>query len=377
MTDDASGSGVGTTESASDESATESASDGPAVASDEPIDAAALDSFLRRQVGEPVVETASMSDGLNRVVAVTTTTSEYVLRQPQKLRDTSYMNELRSEYRLLATLQIPTPEPVAFCENGSDTPFFLMERRAGTTIPFGSRLPERFQSPSDRRQLARSLIDTLAAIHKPTRDTAHCGSRSVAAGIRADLDRIERREAATGFDASRLRAVGHRLLRAAPPTTRQTLTHGDYRPGNVLVADQPVVSTVLDWETATMADPMVDVGYFLLRWRDETDTRLSIDELADQYPPETLAELRERNAEGMAPFTTEPGSPSREQLVARYERQTGFDVQRLTYYRALAAFQLASVWLDLHWHRVTHDEPSDYPPTIDYMTLVADTLASE
>jgi len=139
--------------------------------------------------------------------------------------------------------------------------------------------------------------------------------------------------------------------------------------------DGPAVTGILDWETAVLGDSRTEPGYLLLRWRDEGDPTSPLDDLATRYGEEAVQPLRERNEAGLAPFTAKAGSPDRPELVARYEeRDVPFESQR--FYRAHAAFVLAAVWADLHRVRTEAGADSEWEPHVEYVAMLADSIAS-
>ena len=97
--------------------------------------------------------------------------------------------------------------------------------------------------------------------------------------------------------------------------------HGDYSFPNVLFARNPPwrIAAIVDWESATIGDPLLDLGHLLAGWCN---------------PGETETYLRDVD------FTA---LPTREQLAARYAELTGLPVDRIHYYRALALFKLAII----------------------------------
>ncbi|MFC4405056.1 phosphotransferase family protein [Haloarchaeobius iranensis] len=348
-------------------------------------DTDALEALLAAELATEATGVETLSDGLNLVLAVATTDGEYVVRRPNKLRDRQYINPLRDEYRVMEHLHetaLPTPEPTLYCDDETvlDGAFFVVPRVDGAVVPLGSDLPERFRHPEARCDLAHQLVDTLADVH--ALDTgafaACCDRRTPREQVADGLRRLDAAAEVTGREFARLRAVGEWLVEHAPEATETTLVHGDYRPGNVLFAgdEVPEITGVIDWETALLGDPLVELGYLLLRWGDPDDRPVPLDGIAARYPEhgDAVAELRERNERGLAPFTTDTGSPSRRALVARYEEQTGREFDHERFYRANAAFSLASVWVDLHRHRVERGADSDLEPYIDHVTLLAERI---
>ncbi|PSP76501.1 phosphotransferase family protein [Halobacteriales archaeon QS_1_68_20] len=345
------------------------------------VDAGALESFLAAELDAAVTGIEVLHDGLNLSVAVETDDDRYVLRRPTELRDTERFNDLRREYELLERLDdtaVPAPSPVLFCEDESvlDAPFFLTTYLDGSSVPLGSPLPERFRDPESRGAIADRLIETLAEIH--TLDVEQfegvCDYESPLDELEHAFDRLEEVKRTTGPEYPKLRSVGDWLRRNAPADHETALVHGDYRPSNLLFVgtDRPEVGGVLDWETAMLADPLTELGYLLLRWRDDGDPSPPLDELERKYDDDVIEPLRDANAHGLAPFTNEPGSPTRQEMFARYEAETGITVDDGSFYLAHAAFMLGTVWADLHRHRTEAGLESDLPAHAEYAAMLAE-----
>ena len=111
------------------------------------------------------------------------------------------------------------------------------------------------------------------------------------------------------------------LAERMPEQIGASIVHGDYRLGNMLVADGRI-EAVLDWELCTLGDPLADVGYLLNAWLQpgEVDTRPG-----DQAP------------------TTVGGFGTREALIERYAAATGRDLSGIDYYRAFSHWRLAAI----------------------------------
>ncbi|HUJ67308.1 MAG TPA: phosphotransferase family protein [Acidimicrobiales bacterium] len=100
------------------------------------------------------------------------------------------------------------------------------------------------------------------------------------------------------------------------------LLHGDYSPFNVMVAldPPPRLAAILDWDTGTIGDPLLDLGHLLARWTE---------------PGEDPVITRQAGGVG--------GYPSRAEMSKRYAEQTGRDLTSLPYYEVLALFKLAVI----------------------------------
>ncbi|WP_435358956.1 phosphotransferase family protein [Haloarchaeobius sp. DFWS5] len=350
------------------------------------IDTTRLESYLATEIDTAVVETTVLSDGLNLVLTVTTADGgvEYVVRQAKELRDTDVFNDLRDEYALLCELEdtpIPTQRPVLFCDDESvlGDEFFVTTYVPGEPFPRGSFLPERYQVPEAREHIATGLVDTLAEIHSlpVAQYEPHCSRWSPLKQVERATARLDATTDVTGREMPTLRAVGDWLRENAPTESVTSLVHGDYRAGNVLFAgDQPEITAVLDWEAALVGDPLTELGYLLLDFRRDDDPRPSLDEIEAKYPEDALTGVRELHRDGLSPFGSKPGSPTRRELVDRYEDRTGLTFDHEQFYRAHAAFLLASVWADLGRQEVEAGGESSYAPIVDYMALVADSITS-
>jgi aminoglycoside phosphotransferase (APT) family kinase protein len=141
------------------------------------------------------------------------------------------------------------------------------------------------------------------------------------------------------LDSSRSREVPgidelHARLEASVPASRRYgLLHGDYRLDNALVdPGVPDIAAVLDWEMATLGDPLADVGLFVVY----TSGRRGDDVITGDV-------------------TNSPGFPPTGELIARYADRTGIDVSDLDWYVALACFKLAVVLEGIHF-RFSHGQ---------------------
>lgn len=352
----------------------------------------ALVRWVETELRERVVSPELIADGLNLVVAVSTSGGEYILRRPNELRETPMFIDTVTEYRALERLdatEVPAPRGVALCRDESilGAPFLLITRLDGDVVPLGSRLPERYRHSAARKRFAHEVIDTLATLHTtpPAPFEEVCGTHTIADQVASDITRVERAADAVPESFSELAAVGDWLRDRIPESKDTVLTHGDYRPGNVLFTEAtdpeesdtthprplPTVSGVLDWETPSLGDPRTELGYLLLRWRDAGDPKPALDSIRTHSETGTVPrDIKRAAASGLAPYTSASGSPSRHELVTRYEARTGYSIDRLRFVFVSAAFTLAAVWMTLH----ARDGGGDTGrlPWIDYLQLTAE-----
>jgi aminoglycoside phosphotransferase (APT) family kinase protein len=124
-----------------------------------------------------------------------------------------------------------------------------------------------------------------------------------------------------------------------PESPAATIVHGDYRLGNTMLArGAPArLISILDWEMATIGDPLADVGYMMIHWAEADD------------------EVGRFNLQSV---TSLPGFPTRQQVVARYEERSGRSVQALDWYVALALWK-AIVFMEGNYKRAISGATDD------------------
>ncbi|SEW19594.1 Predicted kinase, aminoglycoside phosphotransferase (APT) family [Halobacterium jilantaiense] len=347
-----------------------------------------LETYFADELGERVTDTEVLDGALNTMVAVSTESTEhaYVVRRASEMRDSDLFVGLDREYRVLSALadtDVPAPEPVAYCEDASvlGDPFAVTTYREGEPVPVGSPLPERFQTPANRRAVGEALVDTLADVHSvPTEPfEGVCERYEPLEQVERFADRLDRATDASGRDVPELRRAADWLREHAPPEHETRLTHGDFKSGNVCFGPgtPPEITGVLDWETATLAEPRTELGYLLFYWRDDGDPTPGLDAIRDRYGddyPEAVAEVAEAAEHGFYRYANRPGSPSRRELVERYEAQTDLSFDHERFYRTHAALGLATVWEDIHARRVAAGEDSDWEPLLDYTAAVTRSI---
>ena len=272
----------------------------------------------------------------NITYALDDDTHRWVLRRPPLGHVLATAHDMAREHRVISALAgspVPVPATIAMCSDLEvlGAPFYLMERIEGTAVRTRDEL---LLVPSVARvPLAHRLVDTLAALH---------GVDPGAVGL-ADFGRpegfLQRQVRRWGqqLDASRSRDVAgidelHGALDAALPTSqRATVVHGDFRLDNVLVGAGYEISAVLDWEMATLGDPLTDVGLMLVYWGDGH--------------PGALGSVAE------TPASVE-GYPDGVALAERYAAASGLDLSPLPWYVAMGCFKLAVVLEGIHYRFV-------------------------
>ncbi|GHJ09358.1 acyl-CoA dehydrogenase [Micromonospora humidisoli] len=263
---------------------------------------------------------------------------ELVLRRPPLGHVLATAHDMAREHQVIAALAptaVPVPGVVLLCTDPAviGAPFYLMQRVPGEVLR--TRAQTDPLTDGQRRDLAWAMMDTLAALH--TVDPAAVGLADFGRP-QGYLGRQVRRWAGQ-LDRSRSRELPgvdelRDALAASVPegVNAGRIVHGDYRLDNLLTTVDPVsVRAVLDWEMATLGDPLADLGLLLTYW----------DVLGD-------SDLAEGNpvADGLGPRA---GFPTGGELIARYAERSGVDVGPLHWHLALGCFKLAVICEGIHY----------------------------
>ncbi|WP_433567262.1 phosphotransferase family protein [Nocardia sp. CA-151230] len=245
----------------------------------------------------------------------------WVLRQPPPgSHDQSAHNVLR-EARILNALAgtgIPLPAVIGTDEAG---PFYVMTRMAGA--PLESEADAQALSPQQRSALGRQAIEVFATLHslEPAAvgldDLGPC-TEYVPRQLRRAVRNWSQWGAQTAHDRS-WQHVRSLLENDVPRQQRLVITHGDYRLSNLLV-DAGRITAVLDWELATLGDPIADLAWLLDDWRGPDEPRIS-----------------------MPSPTRSGGFPDRAELIDMYCTATGLHAGAIDYYRAFSHWRAATL----------------------------------
>ncbi len=256
---------------------------------------------------------------------------DLVLRRPPFGVGKGSAHDMGREYRVLAALAplYPrVPQPLLYCTDEAvlGVPFYVMERVPGVILrarpPAGLVLDALVL-----RGLSTATIDNLAAIHALplTAPGLTAGSHPEGYVGRQIAGWARRYGAAKTDEIPEIEGVIAWLTDHLPPESGATLIHNDYKYDNLVLnpADLTQIRAVLDWEMATIGDPLLDLGTTLGYWVEADD------------PPELQAQS--------FGITARPGNLTRPELVARYAAQSGHDVSNVVYYYVYGLFKIAVI----------------------------------
>ena len=289
-----------------------------------------LDDLGLPGTGAPEVERITTGHS-NEVFAVRRGGSEWVLRRPPRTPLSPTAHDMARESRLITALTalgapVPLPRVVAFDADRLGVPAYLMDRLDGLVVR--EVMPAAFiGDPDAPRAIAESLIDLLVAIHAVDWRAAGLEGFGRPEGYlerqvprwTGQLERYRTRPLPEVDEAAAW------LAAHTPPMQAPTIIHGDYKPDNVMFAPSLPVRplAVLDWEQATIGDPLVDLGWMLGLWLDPGESSVF--------------------AGANAALLDHGPVPTRAELAARYAAASGRDLEHLGFHCVLGLFKLACV----------------------------------
>jgi aminoglycoside phosphotransferase (APT) family kinase protein len=272
------------------------------------------------------ITTKPIGDGHSNLTHLVSDSSrQVVVRRPPPPPFPPGAHDVLREARVigaLASTPVPVAPLLATAQVGEvvDVPLYVMAFAAGPIVTT--------ETPPDlapaRKRIGEALVDTLADLHAVDWRSVGLSDFGRPEGFNG---RHRRRIAQLVADDNRQFAEIEAWLAAHVPTeSGASIVHNDYRIGNVVLsAERPgELVAVLDWELATLGDPLFDLGYFLASVPDEDDLLTPTQQMG-------LAML-------------EPGYPTRKELADRYAVRTGADLTDLDWYTACALWKLAVLY---------------------------------
>ncbi len=272
---------------------------------------------------------------------------ELVLRRPPLGRKAKTAHDMKREYTILNALHpvFPLcPKPLCYTDDESimGDSFYIMDRLEGIILrkemPSGIEL-----EPDEMRTLCENLTDTQLRLHSINYEKIGLADFGKPEGyVRRQVEGwSERYRTARTDDAPSFDEVMKWLsANIRPDLDRPAIIHNDYKFDNVVLKrDSPLqIIGILDWEMATIGDPLMDLGSSLAYWVQNDD------------PPEAQA-IR------LLP-TNVPGALTRAQIVERYTTKAGIRVDNFDFYYCFGLFRLAVIAQQIYY-RYFHGQTKD------------------
>lgn len=296
----------------------------------EELDATRLNAFFAAHGLPPVGEVRQFPGGFsNLTYFLETKTGGYVLRRPPFGAHIKGGHDMEREFRVLTTLRAAgfpaIPKPVLFCEDETvlGAPFYVMERVRGVILRAASAKNPAL-TPDLMRRLGENLIGALAELH--ALDVEKNGLLALGKPEGYVRRQVEgwtgRYEKSQTDDIPAMDELAAWLRGHRPPEQPTAFLHNDFKFDNVVLSpDLTRIEAILDWEMATVGDPLMDLGASLAYWCEAADP--------DFGKAFNLTHL--------------PGCPTRREVANRYAARTGRDLTHLPFYYAFGLYKNAVI----------------------------------
>lgn len=268
----------------------------------------------------------------NLTYEVSDGTRSLIVRRPPLGHVLATAHDMGREFRVMSALAgtaVPVPRMVVLCEDPDvlGEPFYVMSKVVGTPYRTAEQLTP--LGPQRAEVISTRMVDTLVDLHQVAPDTVGLSDFGKPEGF---LARQVRRWG-TQLDASRSRdlrgadELREALSAAQPPESAAAIVHGDYRLDNLLIDDADGVAAVVDWEMATLGDPLTDLALLVV-----------YQELASWEEVAFAADI-----------STTPGFLSTAAQIDRYQLRSPLDLSNMGFYLGLAYFKLAVILEGIHY----------------------------
>jgi len=307
----------------------------------EELDIESLDAWLKQQAGKDLEGTPRITQysggASNWTYRLEYRNADYILRRPPAGTKAESAHDMGREYRIQRDLKphFPhVPTMVCHCDDSSviGAEFYVMERLQGIiprkNLPDGVTLDR-----ADCHALCTNALDTLIALHQV--DYRDAGLEHIGKGAGYSKRQIDgwcrRYSKARTWNVPSGRRIMSWLQDNIPDRERLCITHNDYKFDNLVLApDDPTrILGVLDWELATIGDPLMDMGNMLALWVDADDDFLA------------------RSAR-MQP-THLPGMLTRSQVIDYYCEATGISSENWAFYEVYGLFRLSAIGQQIYY----------------------------
>jgi aminoglycoside phosphotransferase (APT) family kinase protein len=309
--------------------------------------------------GEPIDHRFLSGGSQNEIYEIRRGDERCVIRIPPPSAPANRDDGIRREWRIIEALDgtdVPHTRAVAMCEDASvlGRPFYLMGLVDGwSPMSMGDHWPAPFDTDLEARGgLAYQLVSGIALLSKVDWRAKGLDDLGRPDGFHerqvdrwtAFLERIKGREL-PGFDVAAAWLRAHRPIDYIPG-----IMHGDYQFANVMFhhGAPARLAAIVDWEMATVGDPLLDLGWVMMGWSNQGEDR-------------------------SGGYVDMEGMPDREDLLEYYSTESGRPVDDIDYYVVLARFKIAIV-LEGGYARVVKGD-ADNPKTAAFGPVVLDMAA--
>ncbi len=316
----------------------------------EELDVSKLEIFLKDEIKglKGSVKVKQFPSGFsNLTYQITFNDKKLILRRPPFGTKAKSAHDMEREFNILNALYtiFPyCPKPYVYSDDKSviGSSFYVMEKLNG--IILRKNMPEGLSfTPGQAKTLSRSYLDIQHQLHAIDYKSIGLGSFGKPEGyVKRQVDGWSKRyRNARTDDAPDFEDIMEWLDKNQPPdSTNPGIIHNDYKLDNVVLdpQDPTKIIGVLDWEMATLGDPLMDLGSSLAYWIQKNDSE---DMLAIRSLPTHI-----------------DGFLTRQELVDRYLEKSGLKIDRFDFYFVFGMFRLAGIAQQIYF-RYFHGQTKD------------------
>ena len=273
----------------------------------------------------------------NLTYLIKTEEEEYILRRPPFGANIKSAHDMEREFNVLSSLQkagfTKVPEPILFCADESvmGTKFYLMKRVNGVILR--NRVPKGMTiAPSTFNQLSKSAIDQLVQLHQLDIKSTGLDQLGKPEGyVQRQVEGWSKRYVnAQTDDIAAMNEAAEWMQKNIPTSAKASFIHNDYKYDNLVLNPDNLteIKAILDWEMATVGDPLMDLGTTLAYWAEANDS--------DALKPFNL--------------TWMPGNMTRNEMANYYAEKSQTSIDDIVFYYVFGSFKVGVICQQIY-HR--------------------------
>ena len=281
----------------------------------------------------------------NLTYLIQTDEVEYILRRPPAGANIKSAHDMEREFKVLSLLWkagfTKVPEPILFCEDESviGAKFYLMKRVNGVILR--NRVPKGMTiEPQTFQQLSKAAIDQLVQLHQLDIKSSGLDQLGKPEGyVQRQVEGWTKRYVnAQTDDLPAMNEAAEWMVKNIPPSSRVSFIHNDYKYDNLVLNPDNLteIEAILDWEMATVGDPLMDLGTTLAYWAEANDS--------DALKPFNL--------------TWMPGNMTRNEMAAYYAEKANTKLDDIAFYYVFGSFKVGVICQQIYYRYKqghTHD----------------------
>jgi aminoglycoside phosphotransferase (APT) family kinase protein len=264
---------------------------------------------------------------------------EYVLRRPPFGANIKSAHDMEREFTVLTKLHeagfSKVPDPVHLCVDESimGVKFYLMKRVKGLILR--NKLPKELSvSEKTFHALSKASIDQLVKLHQIEIHASGLDALGKPEGyVQRQVEGWTKRYCNSQTDdITSMNEVAEWMRKNIPLTTSTSFIHNDFKYDNLILNpnDLTDIIAILDWEMATVGDPLMDLGTTLAYWAEASD-------------PDALKPFN---------LTWMPGNFTRKEVVEYYQQQSARPVNNIVFYYAFGAFKVGVICQQIYYRYI-------------------------